>query len=143
MDTGLSRRWPRAPHPLRDLGEAWQRLRFRHAVRQLSGQIQIDLREDAQGYTLLASLPGVARDDIQVELDGNRVHISTASSVEHARHEGASMLQHERYVGRRERTLALPREIDAARAGAEYRHGVLKLMLPAAGAPRGTLLKVR
>jgi HSP20 family protein len=129
-------------HPLRDLGDAWRRLRFRQAVRKLNEQIRVDVSEDAQTYTVLASLPGVAREDILVTLDANRVHISTCASVEHAEHDAASLLKRERYVGRRDRTLLLAQDVDPLHANAEYHHGVLKLILPKVGSPRGVNIAV-
>lgn len=133
-------RLPARLHPLRQLGEAWRRLRFRQLVRRLSEQIRIDLREDAQGYTVLAALPGAHKGDIEVAVAGNLVRISAGARAEHAHHATASVLRRERYVGHRQRLLRLPQEIDAARAGAEYRHGVLRLSLPKLG---GTAVPVR
>lgn len=131
------------PHPLRYLHEAWRHLCYRHAVRQMSEQIRIDLKETAQAYTVLASLPGANKDDIEVWLDGYHVRIGIRTSAEHAQHEGASTLRRERYVGRRHRTLTLAQEVDASRSSAEYRHGVLKLVLAKAGEQRGMPVPVR
>ena len=112
-------------------------------MRRLNEQIRIDLSETPQAYTVLAALPGAHQGDITVALEGNVVRISSAARAEHAQHDTASVLRRERYVGRRERTLTLPQAIDAGQASAEYRHGILKLVLPKAGAPRGTLVPVR
>lgn len=133
---------PAGIHPLRGLREAWQRLRFEHAVRRLGRQIRIHLREDAQAYTVWAWLPGAAKGDIEVALDGNRVRIAAGARLEQVQHQGASHLRRERYVGRRERLLRLPQAVDAGRARAEYRLGVLELVLPKAGPPP-TLVPVR
>lgn len=124
-------------HLLRDLGEAWRRLRFRHAVRQLDQHIRIQLDEDAKAYTVLALLPGAGKGDIEVAVDGNHVRIRTKGSAEHSEHEGRSLLRRERYVGRRYRMLRLPQEVDAGLSSAEFSHGVLKLVLPKAARPRG------
>lgn len=129
-------------HPLRGLRETWQRWRFDQAVRQLSQQIRVQLREDAQAYTVLAWLPGADKGDIEVALDGNQVRIAARAQVEHAQHVHASQLRRERYSGRRTRLLRLPQAIDSAGARAEYRHGVLELVLPKAGPPP-TLVPVR
>ncbi|MYM76254.1 Hsp20 family protein [Duganella sp. FT134W] len=122
-------------HPLRRLREAWQRRRFEHALRQLGQPIRIELREDAQAYTVLAWLPGADKGDIEVALDGNRVRIVAGARIAQAQHLGDSQLRRERYAGRRLRVLRLPQQIDAASARAEYRHGVLELVLPKAGPP--------
>jgi HSP20 family protein len=140
-DLALRRAAP-GPHPWRHLREAWQRLRFEHAVRQLGRQIVIELSETPQAYMVRALLPGADKGDIEVALDGNRVRIIAAAGVEHERHESATVLRRERYLGRRSRTLTLDHEIDAARASAEYRQGVLRLALPKVGPSRG-LVPVR
>lgn len=146
MDTVSSPRWPRRVlgrlHPWRELGDAWRRLRFRHAVHQLSEHIRIDLSEDERAYTVLASLPGAHKDDIEVMLEGKRVRISAETCAEQRQGAG-SALRCERYVGRRRRTLVLDREIDPARGRAEYRNGVLRLDLPKLSPPRGTPIPVR
>lgn len=129
-------------HPLRGLRETWQRLRFDHAVRQLSRQIRIQLREDTQAYTVWAWLPGADKGDIEVGLDGNCVRIAAKARIENAQHLRATQLRRERYVGQRSRVLRLPQNVDPARARAEYRHGVLELVLPKAGPPP-TLVPVR
>jgi HSP20 family protein len=128
--------------PLHKLGEAWRRLRFRRAVRKLSKQISVDVSEDARAYVVLASVPGVAREDILVTLDRNCVHISTCASVEHEEHDVASLPRRERYVGRRDRTLLLAQEVDPRQASAEFRHGMLKLELPKVDRPSGVKVTV-
>lgn len=129
-------------HPFRNLGEAWQRLRYRHAVNQLGRQIRVRLSEDANAYTVLALLPGAGKGDIEVAVEGCCVRIRANGRAEHAQHEGRSLLRRERYVGHRYRMLRLPREVDAEHASAEFRHGVLKLVLPKGSQPRG-LVPVR
>lgn len=133
-------RSPRLPHPLRGLRETWQRLRFDHAVRELGQQIRIQLREDAKAYTVLAWLPGAEKGDIEVALDGNRVRIAAGAGVEQVRHQGSGTLRREHYRSRRTRLLRLPQQVDAATARAEYRHGVLELVLPKAGPPPALVL---
>ena len=39
-------------------------------------QMKIDLSEDEKSYVVRADIPGVKKEDIHVEVDGNRVSIS-------------------------------------------------------------------
>ena len=39
-------------------------------------QIKVDVKETDQGYTVQAEVPGVAKEDIQVSVDGNVVTLS-------------------------------------------------------------------
>jgi len=122
-------------HILRNLSEAWQRMRFRHTLRQLGQQVRVQLSENAQAYTVLALLPGADKGDIDVAVEGCCVHIRARARAVHTQHEAGNLLRRERYVGRRYRMLRLPQQIDATQASAEYRHGVLRLVLPKATKP--------
>ena len=105
-------------------------------------EIRIDVRESAGDYTVQAEMPGVQRDDIQVQIDGNRVSISAEVKREEAPREGERVLRSERYSGSLSRSFALANDIDDTSAQARYENGVLTLTLPkktAAGARKLTI----
>lgn len=102
-------------------------------------EIRIDVSETDADYTVAAEVPGVAKDDIQVQIDGNRVSISAEVKKDSETREGERVLRTERYQGMVSRSFALASEIDEERAAASYENGILKLTLPkkaAAGAKR-------
>lgn len=102
-------------------------------------EIRIDVSETDADYSVAAELPGVDKDDIHVQIDGNRVAISAQVSKESEEREGERVLRRERYRGSVSRSFALASEIDEERAAAAYENGILKLTLPkkaAAGAKR-------
>lgn len=94
------------------------------------GQIKLDVKESAQAYTVTAELPGVARDDIHVTIDGGLVTLSAEVKQQDAQTEGEKVLRNERYYGQVARSFSLPVDIDKANAKAKYDHGVLTLTLP-------------
>lgn len=94
------------------------------------GQIKLDVKESAQGYTVTAELPGVPREDIDVTIDGGLVTISAEVKQQDAQTEGEKVLRSERYYGQVSRSFSLPVDIDKANAKAKYDHGVLSLTLP-------------
>jgi HSP20 family protein len=105
-------------------------------------QIKLDVKESPEAYTVMAELPGVPREDIQVTIDGGLVTISAEVKQQDAQTEGERVLRSERYFGQVARRFSLPVEIDQAQAKARYDHGVLTLTLPkqvAAGAHRLTI----
>ncbi|MBX6391988.1 MAG: Hsp20 family protein, partial [Burkholderiales bacterium] len=51
----------------------WQPLQWEP---ETSMGIKIDVEEDDKAYTVKAEMPGVKKEDIKVEVDGNRVTIS-------------------------------------------------------------------
>lgn len=79
-------------------------------------------------FVVVTELPGIKRDDVSIEVQGDRVRISGSKTIQYA--EGASLHRRERRAGHFDRTIAIPVEIDADRVKAEYRDGVLALFLP-------------
>ena len=92
--------------------------------------IRIDVKENATDYVVQAELPGVARDDIHVQIDGNRVSISAEVKRESEQKEGDRVLRSERYFGSLARSFSLANDIDDARSVARFENGVLPLTLP-------------
>ena len=89
---------------------------------------RVDVLEDNTGITLLADMPGVSKDalDIRVESDSltieGTVHAATPQSME------ASYV--EVRVPRYRRSFTLSRELDGGRIEASLKDGVLKLRIP-------------
>lgn len=91
--------------------------------------IRVDVRESADGYTVFAELPGSTRDEIHVEIEGDEVVISAERKRAEAK-EGESWIYAERRVGKVQRSIVLPQEIDRDSATARFADGVLELTLP-------------
>lgn len=84
----------------------------------------------ADDFVIITELPGIARSDIDIQVKDNTIRIAGAKSVEYPA--GAGVHRRERQVGRFDRVVTLPVEIDADKAKAEYRDGILALFLPRA-----------
>lgn len=93
-------------------------------------QIKMDLKEDDTAYTVHADIPGVKKEDIHVNIDGNQVSISAESKLEKEEKEGEKVLRSERYVGKVARSFSLAHDVDEAKSQARYSDGVLELTLP-------------
>jgi HSP20 family protein len=89
-----------------------------------------------------AELPGVARDDIHVQVDGNRVSISAEVKRESEQKEGDRVLRSERYYGNLARSFSLANDIDDDNAAARFENGVLSLTLPKKTAPGARKLQI-
>jgi len=100
------------------------------------GGIRIDVTEDDAAYTVKAELPGVEKKDIDVKIDGNVVSIAATIERDTESKEGERVLRRERYSGSVSRSFTLAGDIEDAAASAQYKDGVLTLVLPkkAAGA---------
>jgi HSP20 family protein len=92
--------------------------------------IAVDIYETDQGYTVLANLPGVQPENIDVRLENNLLHISVDTPEQTVHAEGTRMVVRERPTGRFSRRIQLPQHIDLERADASYDHGVLTLEIP-------------
>jgi HSP20 family protein len=118
--------------PFGDIDELFKGFFVRPALLEGQPQMQIkmDLKEDDKAYTVHADIPGVKKEDIQVNIDGNRVSISAESKMEKEEKEGEKVLRSERYCGKVARSFTLLHDVDEAQSQAKYSDGVLELTLP-------------
>ena len=120
---------------------------LRPARNERSGQAQqsfrMDVTEEANAYVVHAEVPGVAKEDIQVTIDGNQVTVSAEVKRIGERKEGERALHVERYVGQLFRSFTLPTEIDEAASEAKYENGVLELRLAKKAPQAGRKLAIQ
>jgi HSP20 family protein len=89
----------------------------------------MDLVEGENEFTLYVDLPGLAEDDVAIELEDNVLTVSGERKAEHQeRREGYYRL--ERASGSFSRSLTLPEGIDAAAVRASFDRGVLEVRVP-------------
>ena len=93
-------------------------------------QLKMDVQEDERSYTVHAEIPGVDKENIQVTIDGSHVAISAEVRRENEVKDGARSLRGERYYGKVSRSFVLENEVDETKAEANYKDGVLQLVLP-------------
>jgi len=93
-------------------------------------QIKVDVKENDSAYTVQAEVPGVAKEDIHVSLDGNVVTLRAEVKQQDAQTKDEKVLRSERYFGAVSRSFQLPMDIDQSTAKAKYDNGVLTLTLP-------------
>jgi HSP20 family protein len=137
----LTRYEPLTGHLDRVLDELFRPAAWQAPASQLP-RMRVDVRDDGDAYTVFAELPGVKKDEISVEVDGDEVAISAETRREDAK-EAASWLYAERRFGRLRRSIVVPQEIDAAGARARFDSGVLELTLPKKAAPATRRVEVR
>ena len=108
-----------------------------------AGRIKIDVTEKDGAYVVHAEIPGVKKEDIQVNIDGDQVSISAEARAEKDVKENERVLHRERYYGKVERAFRLGTEIDQAAANAKYTEGVLELTLPKKAEVHGRQLTIQ
>jgi HSP20 family protein len=89
----------------------------------------MDLVETDDHFVLRADLPGVAEDDVTIEVENDVLTIAGERKAEHEeQREGYYRL--ERATGAFSRTLTLPDGVDAEAVRASYDRGVLEIRIP-------------
>ena len=107
---------------------------------EIEPQMRVELSEDDKAYTVKAEIPGVAKDDIKLSFDSNRLQISAEVKKEKEEKEGERLIRSERYYGSVSRSFSLGQDVDQGAAAAKYADGVLVVTLPkkSGGAPTQT-----
>lgn len=98
--------------------------------RPLPEEFAVELREDDGRYVLEAEIPGLKKEDIQIEIDGPLVSIGAEVKQCDRKVENERLVQSERYYGAVTRRITLPSEVDSAHCEAVYQDGILTLVLP-------------
>jgi HSP20 family protein len=93
-------------------------------------KMKIEVKEGDKAYTVRAEVPGVRKEDIQIDVTGAQVSISAEVKKEKEEKQGERVLHSERYYGMLSRSFTLPADVDSQAAKAEYKDGVLELTLP-------------
>jgi HSP20 family protein len=93
-------------------------------------EIKVDVEENDNAYIVKAEIPGVKKEDIEVQIDGNVVSISAESKREKKVEEKGKVIRSERYYGSMLRSFSLGYDVDQAEATAKYTDGILELTLP-------------
>jgi HSP20 family protein len=88
----------------------------------------VDVFEDAGGITLIADMPGVPRDQLDLKLEGDALLIE--GGVQSRTPEGLEAVYAEVRVPRYRRSFTLSRELETARIEANLKDGVLTLRIP-------------
>jgi HSP20 family protein len=106
-------------------------------------RVKIEVSEANGEYKVLAELPGVKKEDIHVDIDGNQVSITAETRAERDVKDGERVLHSERYFGKVSRAFRLALEVDEAKASARYTDGVLELTLPKKAAASAKKLTIQ
>src|SRR5688572_17361251 len=121
--------------PFEDVFKGFFRPVSLSSLENTAPQLKMDVDEDARSYIVRAEIPGVDKENIQVTIDGSHVSISAEVRRENEAKENGEngnlrSLRSERYYGKVSRTFILENEVDESQAEANYKDGVLQLVLP-------------
>jgi HSP20 family protein len=105
-------------------------------------QIKIDVKETPSAYTVVAEVPGVAKEDIHVTVEGSVVTLRAEIKQQDSQSDDEKRLRTERYYGAVARSFQLAADIDNEKSKAKYENGVLTLALPKKVALAGQRLSI-
>jgi HSP20 family molecular chaperone IbpA len=94
----------------------------------------VDILEREEELVVLADMPGVAAESIEVQFEDHQLSITGRAAPRGP--ENARYLVRQYGVGDFHRTFRVSDDIDAGKITAQYRDGVLRLRLPKAEAAR-------
>lgn len=106
----------------------------------------LDVAENESAYTVKLDMPGVAREDVKVSVEGRQVNVQAQALQQVQQGEdkqiGERVVYRERTPANYARSFTLPLEVDLGEAAAKLEHGVLTLTLPKRGARSAAHLTV-
>lgn len=100
----------------------------------------LNVFRQGEDIVIITELPGVRKEDLSIDIKNRTIRIAGTKTVPYG--EKASLHRRERLAGKFDRAVTLPVEIDADRAKAEYRDGVLALFLPRAERDKPRSIKI-
>jgi len=89
----------------------------------------VDVSEDPDNFYVRAELPGMRKDEIDLEVENNVLSIRGERRFE-KKQDGENYHFVERSYGSFYRSFTLPKNVDGEHIGAEYKDGVLSVTIP-------------
>jgi len=144
--------------PLQWLSAGWDQLRngahnaltrFRKEPGQTAGDMDThtwgllvaDMVDNGDRLSVRLEIPGLNKQQLHVELDGNQLIVSGEKRYEGSRKEGQVIINQCAF-GHFQRVMALPAEVDATRTRADYKDGVLTIDLPKIAASNRRVVEI-
>lgn len=92
---------------------------------------RVDVSEDDKSYLLEMELPGRTENDINIELDQNKLSISSKDNNKEKKEDSktSKYLLKERRYGNFERNFALPKDVDPEMITANFKNGILSISM--------------
>ncbi len=102
----------------------------------------LDVSESERAYTVKLDLPGAAKEDVKVAIDGRRVSVEAQTRKEEEKKEGDRVVYRERSLASFARSFSVAADIDQAESSAKLENGVLTLTLTKRGTPAAARITV-
>ena len=101
----------------------------------------VELHEKDKEYSVKAELPGVKKENLDIDIDKNHITINAKKEEEHKEDTKGYRKSEFRYGGF-SRTVYFPQEIDVEKTTAKLEHGILAITAPKLAAEKGDIKKL-
>ena len=101
----------------------------------------VELHEKEKEYSVRAELPGVKKEDLDIDIDKNHITIN-AKKEEEQKEDTKGYRKSEFRYGEFSRTVYFPQEIDIEKTTAKLEHGILSITAPKVSAEKGNIKKL-
>lgn len=102
----------------------------------------IDMYQTDDEIVVKAALPGIKADEVQINITGDVLHLKGEMKHEEEKKEKAWHIREQRW-GSFERSVALPTEVIADKAKAEFENGILTITLPKAEEVKPKVINIK
>ena len=126
-----------------DIRPASDGLALPHSTAPAIFQPSCDIRETSDHYLVSFDMPGVKKEDVQVEMNDQQLVISGERRFESQNSESEQILKHERAYGKFQRSFTLPVTVDSGKIEAHYEDGVLNVAIPKSEAAKPRSIQVQ
>ena len=93
--------------------------------------VSMDVSETDQAFEVKVDLPGIQAEDVDIQIENNTLTIRGQRKEEvEEKDEARQYHRVERYVGSFARSVVLPTTVNEDETAAEFRNGVLKVVIP-------------
>ncbi len=103
---------------------------------------RVDVRETEKEYLIHADLPGLDKEQVDIELDNGTLTISGERNFE-KKEENEQYHRIERGYGRFMRSFSVPENLDPATISAKFEKGVLEVSIPKPVEKKNPVTKIR
>ena len=90
----------------------------------------VDIKETDTEYQVIADLPGISKDNLEVSLKDEVLNLTVHSKQEQNEESEGRIVRQERYQGTFHRSFKLNDTVDAENIQANYKDGVLTISVP-------------
>jgi HSP20 family protein len=102
----------------------------------------VDIVNTEDAFVVVASLPGVGPDDVEITLENQTLSIR-GQVGDDSESEGGDYLYRERRIGRFSRQITFPTRVEAENADARFENGTLRLRVPKAAETKPRRIEIK